>query len=413
MVMLTQLLRYEVADRPGRSARLADLCIDLLEDDYPPVTHILFRHEGKVRQEAWSNVIGTNWKRNRFDVTDLNDSKEVHDEDDHVLLVRDIMDALVLDLLGRRTTRVCDLRLLEEDGMLRLVGADAGLMAMIRRVTRAKLGNVDKESLFDWKYVEFLRGDPSAVENGAGYRLRINRLPAGEIARLSDYIPYLHAAELLNLLPDDKAAEVLQAMPLDKQVQVIEELPDDEAVRLLGRMSPDLATDLIGRLHLEVMRSFLAKLPADRREKIIELLRYPENSVGGVMTNDIILVPADITAGEAQERVHDHIKRLHFASIVFLTGSDRDGRLRGTISLRELLAAAPDDDLEKLMDPFVATLDPFESSAAAARRIVGGQLEAMPVVNAQGRLLGAMTIYSAISELVPESSGLRGVRVFS
>ena len=413
MVMLTQILRYDISDKAGRSARVADLCIDVLEDDYPTVTHILFDHSGKLCQEELGNVTEFDWANKRIVMEDL-DHCDQHDvEDKHVLLVRDIMDALVLDLLGRRTTRVCDLRLLEEDGVLRLVGADAGLGAMIRRVTGGRIGRVAKESIFDWKYVEFLRGDPSAVDNGAGYRLRINRLPAGEIARLADYVPYLHAAELLNLLPDDKAADVLQSMPIERQLQVIDELSEDEAVGLLERMSPDLATDLIGRLQLETMREYLAKLSSDRREKIVQLLRYPENSVGGVMTNDLVVVPADLTTGEAQSRVHEQIKHVEFISLVFVVDSEPDGKLRGVISLRELLAAGPEELIEREMDPYVATLTPFESAGEAAHRIVGGQLEAMPVVGPGGKLIGAMTISSAISLLVPASSGLRGVRVFS
>ena len=413
MVMLTQILRYNLSDRAGRSARLADLCIDLLEDDYPTVTHILFDHGGKLCQEELSNVAEFDWDNRRILMEDLDHCDEQDEEDKHVLLVRDIMDALVLDLLGRRTTRVCDLRLLEEDGVLRLVGADAGLGAMIRRVTGGRIGRVEKESLFDWKYVEFLRGDPSAVDSGAGYRLRINRLPAGEIARLADYVPYLHAAELLNLLPNDKAADVLQSMPIERQLQVIEELPEGEALRLLGRMSSDLATDLIGRLHLDTMRKYLAKLPPDRREKIVQLLRYPENSVGGVMTNDIVTVPAELTVGEAQSHIHEQIKHIDFISLVFIVDREPEDKLRGVISLREVLSADPEESLEREMDPYVATLTPFESASEAAHRIVSGQLEAMPVVGAGGKLIGAMTISSALSQLVPASSGLRGVRVFS
>ena len=411
MVMLTQLMRFDVADGQGRRARVADLCIALLEDDYPPVTHVLFHYEGKLRQEDWDKVSKVDWRKGRIDIEDLDAATE-HDEDD-LLLARDVMDALVLDLLGRRTTRVSDLRLKEADGAFRVVGVDAGLAAMIRRVTRGRFGRTDKDSLFDWKYVEFLRGDPSAVDNGAGYRLRINRLPAGEIARLADYVPYLHAAELLKLLPDEKAADVLQAMSIERQLQVIEELPENEAVDLLNRMAPDLATDLIGRLNLPLMRNFISKLPAERRDKIIQLLRYPENSVGGVMTNDLAVLSADICASDAQTSIQEHIKKLDFFSIVFLVDEPPDGILRGTITLRELLAADPNERLDAKMDPYLATLTPFESARDAAYRIVDGQLEAMPVVNAQGRLIGAMTIASAISQLVPPASGLRGVRVFS
>lgn len=413
MVMLTQVLRYDIIDRSGRTARVADLCIDLLEDDYPPVTHILFRHDGRLRQEEWHKVHDFDWTNGRISIGDVESSEEHDEEDKHVLLVRDIMDALVLDLLGRRTTRVADMRLLEEDGVLRVVGADAGFGAMIRRVTGGRFGRAAKESLFDWKYVEFLRGEPSAAESGAGYRLRINHLPAGEIARLADYVPYLHAAELLKLLPDDKAADVLQSMPLERQLQVIEELPEDEAIQLLERMSSDLATDLIGRLHLDTMRTYLAKLPEERREKIVQLLRYPENSVGGVMTNDVVVVPADLTAGQARSIVHEKITHGDFISLVFVVDHEPEGKLRGVVSLRRVLAADPVELLEKVMDPYVATLTPFDPAREAAHRIVGGQLAAMPVVGPRGQLVGAMTMSSAISQLLPASSGLRGVRVFS
>ncbi|HVF30917.1 MAG TPA: CBS domain-containing protein [Pyrinomonadaceae bacterium] len=409
MVMLTQLLRSVVVDEKQRSAPVADLCTSLLEDDYPPVTHVLFHHDGKLRKIEWKDVSNFDAKRRLVQVKDLDSSG--NGDDDGVLLARDVMDALVLDLLARRTTRVCDLWLDEEAGALRLKGVDAGLEALLRRVARGWLPLPSAEALFDWKYIEFLRGDPSAVNSGAGYRLRINRLPAGEIARIADYVPYLHAAELLKLLPDEKAADVLQAMSVERQLQVIEELDEDDAIDLLQRMSPDLATDLVGRMHVDTMRRYVAKLPKKRREKIIELLRYPANSVGGLMVNDLIALRADLTVKEAQEMVGDRIKETEFVSLVFVVDEEPQGQLRGTISLRQLLAADPRMKLENLMDPYLETLDPYEQGADAAHRIVGGQLEAMPVTNSQGRLIGAMTISAAVSFLAPIAASR--IRVFS
>ena len=408
MVMFTQLLRFHVEDDKRRRAPLADLCIELLEDDYPPVTHVMFRHDGELRQVNWDRVSSLELRRKVIRIDDLT-AAECGDDDKDVLLRRDLMDSLVLDLLGRQTTRVCDLWLVEEDGALRLKGADAGLMALIRRVARGLVGGPRREALFDWKYVEFLRGDPNAVKNGAGYRLRINRLPAGEIARLADYIPYLHAAELLKLLPDEKAADVLQAMSTERQLQVIEELDEDDAVNLLRRMSPDLATDLVGRLHVDTLRRYVTKLPRPQRERIIELLRYPEDRVGGVMINDLIVLPSDLTVSDAQAKVPEHIKTVHFTSLVFLV-EPGTGKLLGSLPLRELLAASADSGLKDLMDPYLETLDPFDSASDAAYRIVNGQLEAMPVINSDGGLIGAMTIAAAVSLLVPR---LGPLRVFS
>ena len=139
-------------------------------------------------------------------------------------MIRDIRDALVIDLVNRTTTRATDLQLNDSDGQLRLTATDAGIGAMLRRISRGLYKRVDRKALHDWRYIEFLRGDPQAVTSGARYHLRIARLSAGEIARLADYIPYLHAAELLMLLPDPKAADVLEAMSAERRLQVFEEL---------------------------------------------------------------------------------------------------------------------------------------------------------------------------------------------
>jgi beta-lactamase class A len=94
------------------------------------------------------------------------------------------MDALVLDLLGRRTTRVADLRLREEDGVLRLVGADAGFAAMIRRVTLGRFGDVDKESLNAGR-ARYLADDRDTATPSEIVRL-LGRLQLGDLLPRSE-----------------------------------------------------------------------------------------------------------------------------------------------------------------------------------------------------------------------------------
>jgi len=412
MVMLMELLRFAATDESGRGARVSDLEIELLDDDHPPVTSVYISIEDKVLRIPWDQVISLDTNARALKLRDLSSGSD-RNRPDAVLLKRDILDSLILDLLGRRTTRVCDLMLEERGGKLRLIGADAGFSAMMRRVFRGHWTKADPKEIFDWKYVEFLRGDPQAVANGAGYRLRINRLPAGEIARLADYVPYLHAAELLRLLPDDKAADVLEATTVERQLQVIDEFDDEEAVALLSRMSPDRATDLIGRLDIQKTRRYLEKLPGRRRKMIVELLRFPEESVGGAMTNDILILPSHISAGRAKEFVQKHLEVIHFSTLVFIVDDETDKRLKGSIALRDLLAADDESTLDDVMDPYIQALNPFDGAGDAAYRIVTGQLPAMPVINKDGAIIGAMTVEAAIERLVPTTSNLQRIRIFS
>ena len=100
---------------------------------------------------------------------------------------------------------------------------------------------------------------------------------------------------------------------------------------------------------------------------------------------------------------------LDFSAVVFIVDSDETRILRGSISLRELLAADESRSLEDLMDPYLQTLLPFDDATAAAYRIVSGQLPAMPVTDADGKLIGAMTVEAAIARLLPSNSTLSAV----
>ena len=106
-------------------------------------------------------------------------------------------------------------------------------------------------------------------------------------------MPYLHAAELLEMLPDHLAADVLEMMTSERELQVFEELDEKSALRMLALMAPDAAADLIGHLHIDDSKKYLEALSEPQRGRLIELLRYPEDTVGGVMTNDVILPRRD------------------------------------------------------------------------------------------------------------------------
>ncbi|MEJ7849611.1 MAG: CBS domain-containing protein [Pyrinomonadaceae bacterium] len=413
--MLTQLRGLELVDDSGRREMLSDFEVSLLEGDYPPVTHLHFTAEGKPKRIEWTTVRAFEHKKGRIKVADLSLGKEIDDDaqNDGILLIRDIRDALIIDLVNRTTTRSTDLQLDESNGQLRLTATDAGIGAMLRRISRGLYKRVNKNALSDWKYVEFLRGDPQVVTSGAGYHLRIARLSAGEIARLADYIPYLHAAELLMLLPDPKAADVLEAMSVERRLQVFEELDEKVAVIMLTLMSPDLAADLAARLHVAEMKKYLAKMPKEQSGRIVELLRYPENSVGGVMINDMIFFPADLNVVEARKRLQKSLKDLDFISVVFLVENDKSRKLLGVVALREILTADAELKLEDLMDPYILTLNPYDDAAHAARRIINNQLPAMPVTGTEGDLLGAMTVDAALSQLVSATSSLQTLRIFS
>lgn len=412
--MLSELLRWDVADTAGHRASLADLVVDLAAGDYPPVTHVIVTGPGKKPATLpWDTVQSLDSGDGTFAISELDAAMDTSASflAKSVLLKRDILDALVLDLNARRAMRANDLWLEEENRRITLRAVDASVSAILRRLSRDTLGH--GRNLHDWKYIEFLRGDPEAARSGADYHRRIASLPPGEIAHLTDSLPYLHAAELLTLLPDPIAADTLESMEPVRQVQIYDELDDDQQTRILALMRPDEAADLIGPLRPDEARVALERLPAERRAQVIDLLRYPEDTAGGIMNNDLVIVPAGLTIEEACRRLRDRLSEPDFVYFIYVVDDEETQRLLGVLTLRELLVARPEDQVTEVMRRQLVTIFPFEAADEAARRVTESGLVALPVVSRDGRLLGAVTVDSAVARIAPESWRAQAPRIFS
>ncbi|HUZ00975.1 MAG TPA: CBS domain-containing protein [Thermomicrobiaceae bacterium] len=414
MILLSQLLRYELIDRSGRRAVPVDFTIDL-GADHPPVTGLLWRRAREAtRFLPWEAVDSLDRDRQRFVVADLSgdDTPVEESTDRRVLLRRDVLDALVIDLSARRAMRANDLMLEAEGGALRLAAVDASAWAVLRRLSRGVVGH-DADEPSDWSYVEFLRGDPQAPTCGVDYNRRITRLPPGEIARLMEALPYLEAAELVTLLPDALAADTLEVMSPQRQLQVFEELDETVAIRLVALMAPDAVADLVGHLRAEMAERYLGLLPPECRERVVDLLRYPEDTVGGIMTNDVVVVPPSATIGQAVDIIRGQVATPDLVYYVYVVEDLASRELRGMITLRTLLLAEVDQRVADVMDPYLVTLHPLTPAREAAQRVVDSQLFALPVVGADGRLLGAVTVDAAVLQVAPESWRKDVPRVFA
>lgn len=414
MAMLSKILTFKVRDKKGKIAKLSDLSVALLENDYPLVNNLFYEKDEKFMKLPWEKVESVDWRGKTIKVADLDEAEEVSlaSKNEYVLLRREILDALIIDLEKRGSFRANDLRFEKIENGLQLIEVDSSLSAILRRISFGFYNYLSRNALYDWKYVEFLRGDPAAVRNGAGYNLRITRMPPGEIAQLAGYLPYLHAAELITLLPDKKAVKALEIMPIERQLQIFEELDEDDAVSLLTLMSPNAAADLVGLLKTITMKEYLERLPQDKSSCIVELLRYPGDTAAGIMTNDIAFLPRDLTVAEAWKRLRERFSEADFIYLIYIVEDVETKALRGVVSLRDLFKASDERKLEDIMDPYVSTLNSIDNVREAAYRVIDSQLPAMPVLGINRKLLGAVTIDAAIGQITPATSGER-LKIFS
>jgi CBS domain-containing protein len=415
VLLYSKLRRFALIDEKGRRAKLIDFIVELPPEGYPRVTHLLFRHTNLKREVLpWDAVVSLDHAGRSIKVRDVEVSELAPDEWlRRKVLLSDVHDSLILDLEHHRAARANGLLLKEENGDLLLFGVDTSLSATLRWLTGGRFDYVPHATTHDWTAIEFLRGDPQAIKKGMDEGRGIAKLPAGEIARLANQLPYMHAAELIMLLPDALAINTLEAMTARRRLQVFEELTEKRALRMLEIMAPDVAADLMGTLKTETMEDFLDRLPDAQSKRIIDLLRYPEHCVGGIMTNDIVFAPMRMTIAEAREKLRERLKEPDFVYLIFIVDDEDAKRQQGIVPIRDLLTADDNQTLQEIMDKKVPSLDPLESAERASFKVIESQLAALPVVGPDGQLLGAVTVDAAVLQAAPQAWGSQAPRIFS
>jgi Mg/Co/Ni transporter MgtE len=233
------------------------------------------------------------------------------------------------------------------------------------------------------------------------------------IADLAEALPYLHAAELLSLLDVPLAADVFELLEPQRQVQVMEELSDERAVAILAEAAPDQATDVLGRLSLDEARHLLESLPRQRAALLVDLLRYPADTAGGIMTNEVVTIPVGLTVREAIEYMRPRLEGPDLVYYVYAVDAPETCRLEGIVTLRDLLLARPDAPITDVMNRDLVTAAPLEPARTVAYRLADHRLNALPVVDAKQRLLGVVTVDNAVAQIAPETVRQSLPRVFA
>lgn len=210
------------------------------------------------------------------------------------------------------------------------------------------------------------------------------------------------AVQLLSELPPAGAAEILEEIPPELAVELLGRFPLDGLAAALSEMPSEAAADLIGELDVEVGEDVLAAMSDEAEDEVRDLLAYPHDTAGGLMTTEIASLPLGLTTGEAIERIrqlHEEYEDLSYVYVV-----DDDSRLQGVISFRDLVFRRPGSPLADVMvaDPVSVTpLTDREEVAELAQRY---HLFGIPVVSDTGELMGMVTSDAVIEAVQEEAS---------
>ncbi|WP_424354695.1 magnesium transporter [Methanobacterium sp. MBAC-LM] len=368
---------------------------------YPLVEAVSIRTSGKKDiLVSWEDVDHIN-KEIKLKVK-LEDIKEYKLKKRDIKLVEDVLDKQVVDLEGKKIRRINDLQLSTTRGYYRLIGVDISFKGILRRLGIEKIASSLKinlqEDYISWMDVDVLESDISRLKlKVPEYSLK--KLHPADIAEIVDQLSINDSITIINSLDDEVAADALEEISPERQVSLFEEMETKRAADILEEMSPDDAADLIGELSDDRAQELLKLMDPEEAKDVESLLKYPEDTAGGIMTTEFASVKEGLTARETLNALREMAKEVE--SIYYIYILSNFNSLVGVMSLRELLLADPEQKIAEVMHRDIISVDVMEEEHDVAKKIAKYNLLALPVVKDENKIQGVVTVDDAIDIVLP------------
>ncbi len=268
----------------------------------------------------------------------------------------------------------------------------------------------------EWRDVEGLAR--SQVGQGAVHLVAaLADLRPADAATVIHDLPPDRRSEVVAALDDERLADVLEELPEEDQVEILEHLDSERAADVLEEMSADDAADLIADLAPETARQLLELMEPEEARDVRRLMSYEEETAGGMMTPEPVILSPDATVAEALAHVRNEELTPSLAALVYVVRPPLEtptGRLVGVAHIQRLLREPPSSLVAGALDTGISYLRPEATLEDVAAHLATYNLVAAPVVDDEGRLLGAVTVDDLLDHMLPEgwrdrkTGGVRG-----
>ncbi len=256
-------------------------------------------------------------------------------------------------------------------------------------------------------------------EDIEGVLQRLKELVESEdLAAVGDLLKELHpsdVADMVESLDDEGRVVLLDVLPVELASETLAEMDQEEdpgeilaaldprkGAELIQELEVDDAVDLVGDLEPEERAKILAALPLEEAGAIRGLLRYDEESAGGLMDTHLVRVQGELTAGQAIAEVRRQGREVEDFYTVFVV--DEGHHLLGTVPLADLILADPLQPVVDLVEPVLASVEPDEDQEEVGRLISRYNLPSIPVVDKFGVLLGRVTFDDVLDVIESEQT---------
>ena len=234
----------------------------------------------------------------------------------------------------------------------------------------------------------------------------LSNLRAADLAAVIQDLAPKRRVEVARALNDERLADVLEEMDEAERVALLAELEGERAADVLEEMDPDDAADLLREIGEERAQELINLMDPEDAEDVLRLMTYEDYSAGGMMTTEPIVMSADYTVADALAAVRQSEISPALASQVFIARQPLEtptGRFIGMVHYQRLLRERPSTLLGSIVDTNTQGVNPDASLHAVSSYLASYNLLSLPVIDANDRLLGAVTVDDVLDHLLPEN----------
>lgn len=320
-------------------------------------------------------------------------------------LCKHVLDRQLVDMDGRKLVRVNDIRLAILSSGTFVVAVDVGIEGLLRRLGIAKpiksivkpFGLSVPSKLILWDEVETIDYGHVGIKLSKEHS-KLSTLHPSDLADIIEDLDRKTQVALFSSLDNERAADVLEELETDAQINVLESLSVDKAADVLEKMPADEVADILDEMEEEKAEELLSEMENEASEEVRELMEYPDNTVGSLMTTEYISFREDMTVNETLYE----LRRLkpESESIYYLYVLDNNEKLVATVSLRDIVISEPEKRLNQIMKSKVIHVLDYDKIDSLADIISKYSLLAIPVVDEEMKMQGVVVIDDVVYELM-------------
>jgi flagellar motility protein MotE (MotC chaperone)/sporulation protein YlmC with PRC-barrel domain len=392
-----------LAEGDGLVGRVRDLVVDVGQAR-PRVAVALVKKGRSSRFIDFASCRLTREGNRRIVIARSVEEKVVPTEN-HLSLRNHLLDRQIVDVDGRKLVRVNDLVLDGAGSQTWLVAVDVGTEGLIRRLGAGGLfralfrllGREVPAKLILWSEVEAVDFSSSKIKLSKAYS-KLATFHPSDLADILEDLDRNSQLALFTSLDEERAADVLEELEPEAQVGLLESMSEDKAADVLEKMPADEVADILDELKREKAERLLAEMETESSAEVRNLMRYPDDSVGSLMSTDYIFFNQSMNVGDALCELRK--LRPEAEAIYYVYVLDGRGRYVATVSLRDIVVSEPGSRLGEIMESPVAPLKDRDDVYSIADLLLKYKLHAVPVVNDEGRMVGTVVIEDILERVM-------------